>query len=119
LAVFRTLALSVRFFLELGALAALAYWGLNASEGRAASILLGVGAPLCAAGLWGAFVAPKRLVEVPAPVRLAIEALVFGAATAGLWVSGQRTPAVLLAAAAVIDRIALWLAGERGATPAA
>lgn len=119
MAAFRASALSVRFILELGALAALAYWGLSAADGTLGSILLGLGAPACAAVLWGAFVAPKRAFEAPPSVRLAVEALVFGAATAGLWASGQRTLALALAAAAVIDRVALLLAGERGVTPAA
>lgn len=119
MAAVRTVALGVRFLLELGALAALAYWGLSAAEGTVASIVLGLGAPFCAAVLWGLFVAPKRALEATAPVRLAVEALVFAAATAGLWASGQPTFALLLAAAAVLDRVALWVAGERGATPAA
>lgn len=116
MATVRAAALGVRFFLELAALVALAYWGLNAVDGRWAGIALGVAAPFCAAALWGAFVAPKRAVETAAPVRLAVEGLFFGAATTGLWASGQRSLALALAAAAVIDRAALWLVGERDAT---
>jgi len=118
MAAFRALALGVRFVLELGALAALAYWGFGASADTLGRILLGVGAPLGAAALWGAFVAPKRAFETAPSVRLAVEALVFGAATVALWASGRPTLALILAAAAVLDRVALRLAGERGA-PAA
>ena len=45
-------------------LAALAFWGYVVGEGPA--WLLGVGAPVLAAVVWGAFVAPKARVPVPA-----------------------------------------------------
>ena len=47
--------LALAFFLELCALAALGYWGFVTGEGLPARIGLGVGAPLLAAVLWGAF----------------------------------------------------------------
>ncbi len=59
------------FFLELGALAALAAlgsWGFRAGSGPIVATGLGVGAPLLAALLWGAFVAPKAAVPLPAPL---------------------------------------------------
>ncbi len=68
--------LAVRFLLELAALAALAYWGFSEYDGVAA-VLLGVGAPLLAAVVWGLFVSPKA--KYGSPVRQAIgEAIVFG-----------------------------------------
>lgn len=48
----------LRFLLELGALAALGY-GAFAERDRVAQWVLGLGAPLVAAGVWGSFVAPK------------------------------------------------------------
>ena len=53
------LLLTVRFLLELAALGALAWWGLRTGETALTKVLLGAGAPLAMAVVWGAFVAPK------------------------------------------------------------
>jgi hypothetical protein len=50
--------LAVRFLCELSMLAALAFWGFQVGDGVGAW-MLGIGAPLLAAAVWGAFVAPK------------------------------------------------------------
>ena len=54
----RGVTLTVRFLCELAMLAALAYWGFTVGEGVGAW-LLGLGAPLLAAVVWGAVVAPR------------------------------------------------------------
>ena len=41
--------LALRFFLELAALAALAYWGFHTGRSVLADVVLGLGAPLLAA----------------------------------------------------------------------
>ena len=69
-------------------LAALAYWGFTVGDG-AGAWALGVGAPLLAAIVWGAWVAPKARWPVPIPTRVAIELILFGAAVGALAVAGQ------------------------------
>lgn len=59
-----TVALAVRFLLELGALAALAYWGYRTGTGFA-RYALALGAPLAAAVVWGVLVAPKSSRRLP------------------------------------------------------
>jgi hypothetical protein len=80
------LVLTIRFLLELAALAALAYWGLTQHEGLL-RVLLAVGLPLLAATLWGTFRVSgypnKAPIEVPGLVRLLLEFVIFGNA-AGL-----------------------------------
>ena len=66
-----------RFRVELGALAALGYWGFAEFDG-AAQWLFGLGAPLSAAAVWGTFVAPKASRPTVDPVRLLLELAVFG-----------------------------------------
>jgi hypothetical protein len=51
--------LALRILLELCALGALGYWGVNAGGGLMSKIGLGVGAPLVAAVVWGAFVSSR------------------------------------------------------------
>jgi Protein of unknown function (DUF2568) len=102
--------LGLRFLLELSALAALGYWGLHAAPAWPARLGLGLGAPLLAAVVWGAFVAPRAAVPVPAPVRLLPEVAVFGAAAAALAAAGQPRLAAALALAAALNRalLAVW-----------
>lgn len=51
--------LALRILLELCALGALGYWGVKAGGGLMSKIGLGVGAPLVAAVVWGAFVSSR------------------------------------------------------------
>ena len=53
--------LTIRFLIELCALAALCYWGFATGNGTLAELALGLGTPALAV-LGGAFVAPKRMV---------------------------------------------------------
>jgi hypothetical protein len=92
--------LTVRFLCELAMLAALAYWGFTVGDG-ASTWVLGIGAPLLAAVVWGAWVAPKARWPVPLPTRVVIELVLFGAAVGALAVAGQPLVAVVLAVAAL------------------
>ena len=44
----QAVSLTLRFVLELAALAALAYWGVHTGDSPLADVVLGVGAPLLA-----------------------------------------------------------------------
>lgn len=99
------LVLAVRFLLELSALAALGYWGFRAGAGGGLpmKLLLGLGAPLAAAVLWGAFIAPKASFPVAIPIRILLEAAVFGSASAALYASGHPHAALVFLIVAVVD----------------
>lgn len=98
--------LGVHFLLELCGLAALIYWGFNSGEGLM-KIVLGVGAALLAAVIWGTFRVPndpgKAPIAIRGPLRLLLEAAFFGAAVVALAGAGQPTPAALLAIAVIIN----------------
>ena len=111
----RGVTLTVRFLCELALLAALAFWGFGAGEGIGAWAL-GIGAPVLAAAVWGAFVAPRARWPVPAPVRVAIELVLFGVAAAALAAAGQPGAAVVLGVAGVATSL-LNEAQERQAGP--
>ena len=100
----RGVTLAVRFLCELAMLAALASWGFTVGDG-AGAWALGIGAPLLAAVVWGAWVAPKARWPVPVPTRVAIELVLFGAAAGGLAVAGQPLAAVVLGVAALITSL--------------
>src|SRR6476661_3974499 len=92
------IVLGLRFVCEMAALAAVAYWGLQAAGGVAGIAL----AAIVVAVVWGVFLAPRRRVEVGLPARLVIELAVWVAAAAPLWSAGQPTLAVVLFVVAVV-----------------
>jgi hypothetical protein len=96
----RGVTLAVRFLCELAMLAALAFWGFGAGDGLGAW-LLGIGAPALAAAVWGAFVAPKARWPVPAPVRVAIELVLFAAAAGALAAAAQSAAGMVLGFAGI------------------
>jgi len=102
--------LALRFLLELALLAALGLWGARAGATGLLSAILAVAAPLAAAILWGAFVSPKARFLIGWQARLGVEIALFGAAIAGLAVSGFPKLAVALAAAAAFHEA--WRAAE-------
>jgi Protein of unknown function (DUF2568) len=81
-------------------LAALAYWGFTVGDGIGAWVL-GIGAPLLAAVVWGAWVAPKAKWPVPIPTRGGDRAGPVRAAVGALAVAGQPLAAVVLGVAAL------------------
>lgn len=101
--------LGLRFLLELSALGALGYWGFTLPFGWLGRIGLGIGAPVIAALIWGAFVSPKAAVPLPGEWRLVPEVLVFGAAAAALYAAGKPALAATFVVLAVISRILLML----------
>ena len=107
LSVIKSINLAFRFVRELCALAALGYWGFTTGRGPAARIGLGIGAPLLAAAVWGAFVAPRAPVAVPALVLLTLELAVFGSAVAALYAVGRPSLAWTLAIGYALNRVLL------------
>jgi hypothetical protein len=101
--------LVVRFLLELSALAALGYWGFRVGDGTVMKIVLGIGAPLIVAVVWGAFIAPRAAVSVPSAVRLGLEVLLFGTAVAALIAADRNAWGWLLAAVYSVDKVLLLL----------
>jgi hypothetical protein len=105
------MTLTVRFLLELAALAALGWWGAKTGETTVAKLALGAGAPLAAAVVWGTFVAPKATIAVPGAVHIALQVLVFGAAALALLSIEKTVAAELFASAVVIDTALVYARG--------
>jgi hypothetical protein len=101
-------------------LAALAYWGFTIGDGAGAWVL-GVGAPLLAAVVWGALVAPKARGPVPIPTRVAVELVLFWSAAGALAAAGQPLAAVVLGvtglATSLLNASQEWQASERAPIP--
>lgn len=118
--------LALRFGLELGALAGMAFagWTLTPGPARWAAATL---APVTAAIIWGVFNVvddPSRSgaapVEVSGWVRLAIELVVLGGAAGAITVAGHRNIGIAFAVLIVFHSAASssrieWLIGSDGA----
>ncbi len=96
--------LALRFLLELGALAAVAYWGYRTGDG-ALRWVLAVAATVAVAVVWWLFVSPKAAIDAPQPARLVIELAVWTAAAAALWAAGHPTLAIAFFVVAVVSGV--------------
>lgn len=95
--------LGVRFLVvELGALAATAYWGYETGSG-VVRVLLAIGAPALVVLVWALFISPKRKYDLPKPTRLVIELVVLGAASAALLDAGHPELAAAFAVVAAVS----------------
>ena len=104
--------LLLRFLLELCALGSLGYWGVKTGNATITKIVLGVGAPLVAAVVWGIFVSPRAPVQLPWLVVLLLQVLVFGSAAAGLLATGHRTLALAFVVIVVINAVLMYVWGQ-------
>ena len=91
--------LTLRFACELAALVAVAWWGWTVSP------VLGIVLPLAVAVVWGAWIAPKARRRLPDPLRLAIELVIFAAATSCFAAVDQSVLAVVFAVAATVTAL--------------
>jgi len=115
----RAFQLTLRFLLEICALAALAYAGWHVAGPVWLRILVAVALPVIAAVVWGRWVAPKASHPIPDPQRLVPEWLVFGGATVGLVLTGHPMLGAVLAILAALNRWALHRLGTTtGGAPA-
>jgi len=105
------LNLALRFLLELVALFAMGYWGWTQHSGFA-RFFWTIGLPLGAAVLWGTFRVPGHPgpapVAVPGPVRLLLEAVVFGGGTWAFYAAGRENWALIFGAIVLLHYLASY-----------
>jgi hypothetical protein len=97
LSVIKNANLALSFLLELGVLAALAYWGSHTGQGTFTSIALGIGAPVLAVVVWWLFGAPQAKWHLNGSYRLLLEVIFFGSAAVALFAAGQHVLGVAFA----------------------
>ena len=102
----------LRFFLELAALGSLAYWGFSEFDG-VTQWLIGLGAPLLVAVVWGRFMSPKASHPTLDPVRLVIEMAVFGSGVAALFAADASVLAIVFAVLAALHLALTFELGQR------
>ncbi|MFX0054114.1 MAG: YrdB family protein [Promethearchaeota archaeon] len=115
---------ALRFILELWALVAFGYWGLNQDFGLLNYALMLI-LPITAAAIWGIFAVPNdpsrsggAPVPVPGAVRLLLEFLVLGFAFLAMFVEGLLYPSLIFGVLTIIHYILAherirWLLGSK------
>ena len=99
----KALNLGVRFFVvELGALAAAAYWGWEATSGPGRWYLAAL-APAAVIVVWALFISPKARIQVSKQSALAIELVLLALVTAGLAVTGPVWVGIAYGAIALVS----------------
>jgi hypothetical protein len=109
----RAANLAVRFLLELCALAALAYWGIETGSSVGVDLVLALGAVVAFAAIWGAWVAPRASRRLADPARLVLELALFAAAIAALAAAGRPVLAVAFAAVLAANETLGFSWGQR------
>jgi len=102
---------ALRFFLELAALASLAYWGATVDSPLWPLVM--VAAPLLLALFWGRFMSPKASHRLHDPWRLVAEIVIFGLSAAALLVRGHDALGIAVAAAAAVHLLLTFVFGQR------
>ncbi|MGW6437042.1 YrdB family protein [Peribacillus butanolivorans] len=77
LSVFQMVNLSVRFLLEIFALAVYGYWGFKVGNTSIMKVFFSIVIPIGIAIFWGAFGSPKASIQLSAQLHLLLEALIF------------------------------------------
>jgi hypothetical protein len=97
----------VRFLLELSLLASVAYWGLQLDRRWPVRIVLGLGAPVAVATVWGRYVAPRSPRLLADPKRFGVELALFGLGSAAWFAAGSPVLGTLLLALFLVNRLSL------------
>jgi Protein of unknown function (DUF2568) len=101
--------LALAFLLELGVLAALAFWGFHNGSGTLAKIVLGIGAPVLAIIVWALFGAPQATWHLEGIWRLLLQIVVFGSAAVALYAADQRILGVAFALLALLNNTLMYV----------
>jgi hypothetical protein len=104
--------LALRFLLELCVLAALGVWGFRFEGGLFVKWLLGLGAPLLAAVVWGTFASPKASIPLHGVLHGLVELVVFGSGVVALYAAGYPTLAFVFGIVIVVNRVLMIVWGQ-------
>jgi hypothetical protein len=101
--------LAIFFLLELSVLVVFSYWGFHIKNNLILKIILGIGTPILVAIIWGTFIAPKASLPVSIPVRILLQLIIFGLATAMLYYLGKGKLAIIFGIVLLLEMIFIYL----------
>lgn len=100
------------FSLELGMLAAFAYWGYKNGNGLVMKWLFAIGLPVLVAVLWGLILAPKAPYRLDTTFRVIVELTLFLLAAYALYRLGYVALAIVFAVLSVVCQMIFLVVGE-------
>src|SRR3954451_13717807 len=105
----KAINLGLAFVLELVMIAALGYWGFQASDNILIRLLLGIGAPLIAILIWAKYNAPKSATRLQGWRRTVLELAIFAVAAVALVAAGQPGLAVAFMVIVIINQVLMYI----------
>lgn len=105
----KSINVAVRFLLEICVLISVGYWGFKTNAGWVLKILMGIGAPLLIAVIWGMFGAPKAAHHLTGLGLLTLEVLVFGSGVAALFATKNYSLAWVFAGIVIVNRFLMFV----------
>ncbi len=97
--------------MELGIIAAVAYWGYRFGESTGTMLLWGICAPLLVFGFWG-LVDFRNAGFMAEPLRLIQELVISGGAAVALYLSGQHVLGWALGVVSIIHHALVYVLGD-------
>jgi fermentation-respiration switch protein FrsA (DUF1100 family) len=105
-----TISEALRFFLELGAIVALSYWGVHASADLPVQAVLAVGAPVALIVVWALFIAPRAVYPISRLAQAIAGGLLLEIAAVALVIAGLPLVGFVFGGLIAIDTAALAVA---------
>ena len=99
------LNIGIRFLLEICILVIFGYWGFKTGDNAFMKFLLGLGAPILFAVLWGTFLAPKSPRRLHEPWLFLLELVVFGLTCWALYSTGKTDLTVVFGGVYILNKI--------------
>ena len=101
---------ALRFFLELGGVLALGYWGAQTASTMPLQAVLAIGAPAALIVVWALFVAPRAVYPIPRLAQAVVGGLLLEIAAVALVIAGQPIVGLVFGGLVAFDTAALALA---------
>ena len=101
--------LALRSLLEICALVAVGFWGFQIGSSTIMKMVLGIGAPIFIAVLWGVFGSPNSIFKLPITLHLILESLVFGIPAIALYSAGKPQLAWIYGICVVLNRLLMFV----------
>ena len=104
--------IGLRLLLELCILAIFGYWGFITGNNTFMKFLLGLGAPILFAVVWGTFLAPKSPMRLHEPWLFLLELVVFGLTCWALYSTGKVNLTIAFGGTYILNKILMVIRGE-------
>lgn len=105
----KLLNIGIRFLLELCILIILGYWGYKTGNSTFMKFVLGLGAPILFAVVWGTFLAPKSAMRLHEPWLFLLEVVVFALTCWALYSTGKVDLTVTFGVVYILNKILMLI----------